>query len=820
MRTPVRWLREYIDTSLSTVEIARRLTLAGLEAESIIRVGEDWDTIFVGLVERIERHPNADRLVLATVSAGEHRLTVVTGAPNIREGQRVALALLGTRLIDGHSAEPKVITLKANTIRGVRSEGMVCSEKELGLSDEHEGIMVLPDDAPIGVPLKEYLGDDVIEFEITPNLVHAFSIYGIARELAAIVNTPLGQPQLADLDDVPRSARLVEIADVELCSRYVGVVIENVRVAPSPEWLQARLRLAGLRPINTIVDLTNYVMVELGQPMHAFDAGCLAGGRVVVRLPLPGERLTTLDHVERELGPDMLVIADAERAVGLAGVMGGEQSEVSDATTTVLLEAASFDSRSVRRTARALKLPSEASARFQRGVDPNLAFSAARRFVALLRELAPNARVRELADVYPRPRERRELLFPYGEVRRLLGMEIPLATGVDILARLDFEPRVVEDGAAPVVAVSVPTYRADVSLAADLVEEVARVNGYDALPETLPLGRATPVTRDPARLVDRVAQDALVDASLQQVITYSMIGEADLLALTPSREAIPNLLGGYPKPEADYVRAVNPLRADWELMRPTLIPSLLKTVAENRKHADRVAIFETARVYQPLGLNELPDERRAVAIALCGAREPASWWHAPSAADTLDFYDVKGVIEILLERLGRAQGAEFLSVEHPSLHPGRAAAVTLGGVQIGVLGELHPRVAGNFGVEDRVAVAEIDLEPFAATLLESWEAQPVSRFQPTRQDFAVVVDEATSAEDVRQAIIAGARPLANEALLFDIYRGSGVPEGKKSLAFAVTFSARDRQLAEHEIGRLRARVEKELAKRVQGTLRG
>jgi phenylalanyl-tRNA synthetase beta chain len=815
MLVPVRWLKEFVPTELSTEEIAERLTLAGLEAENITRIGAEWDRIYVGVVERVEPHPNADRLVLATVAAGEHVQTVVTGAPNIAAGQKVALALVGAKLVDPYSEEPRTFALKAAPIRGVRSEGMVCSEKELGLSEEHEGIMVLPDDAPVGVPLREYLGDDVIEFEITPNLVHAFSVYGIARELAAVIAQPLRQPELADLDNVPRDTGLVEIRDETLCPRYVGVVIEGVTVGPSPEWMQRRLTRAGMRPINNIVDLTNYVMAEIGQPMHAFDRDTLREGRIVVRIPLPGERLTTLDHVERELDEQMLVIADAERAVALAGVIGGEETEVSERTTTVLLESASFDRKSIRRTSRTLKLRTEASARFDRGVDPNLAMTAVMRFVKLLGEIMPEARVTALADVYPQPRQRGELEMPYSEIERLLGIVIPLQTVVDILARLDFQPRVVPDDVNPTIVVSVPTYRSDVTLKADLVEEVARIYGYDALPEMLPVGRSTPVRREVPRLVERVAQDALVAAGLQQVITYSMIGDPDLVALSPERDSIPEVLGGYQRPESDYVRATNPMRVDWALMRPTMVPSLLKIVAENRKHAERVAIFETARTYQPEGRDSLPNERRGVAIAMSGVRQPMTWYARDE--DELDFYDVKGAIEVLLERLGVA--AEFVPVEHPSLQPGRAAAVSVGSMHIGVLGELHPRVAANFDVTGRVAIAEIDLEPFQASLLESWSVEPVSRFQPVRQDFAFIVDETVSAEAVRMTIAAAAQPLAREITLFDIYRGPGVPAGKKSLAFSVTLSARDRQLAEHELERLRTRIEKEVAKRVGGTLR-
>jgi phenylalanyl-tRNA synthetase beta chain len=366
------------------------------------------------------------------------------------------------------------------------------------------------------------------------------------------------------------------------------------------------------------------------------------------------------------------------------------------------------------------------------------------------------------------------------------------------------------------VVVSVPTYRSDITLKADVVEEVARIYGYDALPEKLPFGGAVPIRREVPRLVDRVAQDSLVAAGLQQVITYSMISEGDLLSLSPDRDRIPEVLGGYPRPEVDYVRAVNPLRADWELMRPTMIPSLLKIVAENLKFVDRVAIFETARTYQPVGPDDLPDERRGVTLAMSGAREPASWYRA--SEDMLDFYDAKGAVEVLLERLG-ARDCAFSAVSHPSMHPGRAAAVTIGGVQIGIIGEVHPRVAAHFGIEQRVAVAELDLEPFYATLLESWNAVPVSRFQPVRQDFAVVVDEPVAAQAVRDAIAQAGGALVSDITLFDIYRGTGVPEGRKSLAFTVTLAAPDRQVAEHEVERIRTKIEQNVRKHVGGLLR-
>jgi phenylalanyl-tRNA synthetase beta chain len=580
--------------------------------------------------------------------------------------------------------------------------------------------------------------------------------------------------------------------------------------------MQRRLTAAGMRPVNNVVDITNYVMAELGQPMHPFDAGRLASEKIIVRPAHPGEQIETIDHVQRVLDKQVLVIADEERAIGLAGVMGGVDTEVSDETTTVLLESASFDPKSIRRTARALKLPSEASARFQRGVDPNLAWPAIERFVALLAEIDPGASVRYVADAYPRPREQGSVRMKLSEIERLLGMTIPTENVLDILTRLELAPVIEESTEGPVVVVSVPSYRMDITLPADVVEEVARIYGYDTLPERLPEGQAVPIVRDPARLADRVVQDALVAAGLQHVITYSMISDDDLLALSPNRDAVPDLLGGYARSEADYVRATNPLRSDWEIMRPTMLPSLLKIVAENRKYGPRVAVFETARTYQPVGLDDLPDERRGVAIAMSGQRSPAAWYDGDEGE--FDFFDAKGAVEVMLDRLG-AERVAFKPVGHPSMHPGRSAAVCLGDLQVGIIGEVNPRVAASFGIEGRVAVAEIDLEVFAGTLLDNWRVQPVSRFQPIRQDFAVVVDERVAAADVESAILSGAGPLAGAINLFDIYRGPGIDEGRKSLAFSVTLSAPDRQLAEHEVERIRGKIEQNVKKRVGGTLR-
>ncbi len=817
MKVPVRWLRDLVAVDWSADEIARRMTMAGLEAEAITLIGETWNNVYVGYVDKVEKHPNADRLKLITVSAGEHHLIVVTGAPNIAEHQKVPLALVGARLVDGHSEEFKMATLKANTIRGIRSEGMICSEKELSISDEHEGIMVLPEDAPVGLPLREYMGDEVIEFEITPNLVHAFSMVGIARELGAIAAIEPKLPSLADLSTAPHDQTLVEVHALDLCPRYVGTIIENIRVEPSPAWMQQRLQAAGVRPINNIVDVTNYVMLEWGQPLHAFDRTFLHEGRIVVRRAEADEAIETLDHVKRILNPDTLVIADADRAVAIAGVMGGVNSEIRDDTTTVLLEAANFNMKNVRQTSRAHHLRTEASARFERGVDPNLAGIATQRAVTLIQEMLPEAKVTSLCDVYPEPRKAFELTCPRSEIKRLLGVDFSDDEVLDILGRLDFQPRIETRAGASTIVVQVPTWRSDVSLKADIVEEVARIAGYDKLPETLPVGGTVPVEIDPKRRLVAAVQDILSGAGLQEIMTYSMINDHDLASLTPGSEQAPDRFGFFTKPSLPLVRVTNPLRADWELMRPTLVPSVLKNASENLKFSPRVNVFEVARVYQPRGIDELPDERQTVALLMAGTQQPTGLY---SSERETDFFDAKGATEVLLQRLGAAD-ITFAPIEHPSLHPGRSAEISTAGVPIGIVGEVHPVVAAQFGINDRgrVAIAEIDLVTLLECGFTGLQARQISRSQPVDQDFAVVVDEDVPAENVRNAIASGGGFLLSHARLFDIYRGPAIADGKKSLAYRVTFAAPDRQLREDEVERLRKQIERQIKKQVNGTLR-
>lgn len=810
MKVPMRWLREFVETGLPARDLAHKLTMAGLEAEKLETIGDGWQNVFVGHVDTVERHPDADRLVLATVTAGAHHLTVVTGAPNIAAGQVVPLALAGARLIDGHSDGQVLKTLKSGVIRGVRSEGMVCSEKELGLSDEHEGIMVLEADAPVGAALADWLGDTVIEFEITPNLVHAFSVLGIAREAAALTEHDVTLPARYDMSQAPQGAPdLVTIEADDLCARYAAVVFDGVTIAPSPAWLQRRLTAAGVRPINNIVDVTNYVMLEFGQPLHAFDADRLHDDRIVVRRARPGETLETIDHVERRLDPDMLIIADAERAVAVAGVMGGVDSETTEASTRILLEAANFEMKSVRRTARALKMRSDASARYERGIDPNQVTDAVARATQLILELSPGATVSAFADVYPHPREPMPLSLPFGEIERLLGVRIAPEVVESVLERLGFSPHVTEQ----MIQVLVPTWRSDVTMDADIVEEVARIVGYETLPETLPTGETPPVRRDPMFLFQQKARRTLAGLGFWETISYVTIGANDLLKLSEADALTPGIHAVAPE---SVLRLRNPMQAERDLLRPTLLPSVLETTSRNLKHQRSVLLFEIARTYLP-SRGDLPREAAVLALALAGRRGALDRFADPT--DELDFFDAKGAVEVLLERLG-VQGASFQPMTLPAFHPGRTASVYLGDSLVGLVAELRPDRALAFDIESpRVAVAELDLEALleVAKPIPSGISSP--RYLPVEQDFAVVVSEETLTAEVLAALRSGAGPLASGFDLFDVYRGPQLGEGRKSLAYRIAFTAPNRALTDAELGKVREKIGKTLRQMVQGELR-
>jgi len=802
MKVPLKWLKEYVEIDVPVEELAHRITLAGLEVAEIERIGQEWDRerITVGEVLQVRQHPNADRLTLVEVTyGGPAPLTAVCGAPNVRpgeRGQKVVVAQVGARLQDGHSAEPRMVTLKAGKIRGVVSEGMICSEKELGLSEDHSGVVILPAAAPVGVPLVDYLGEEVLDIDLTPNLGRCLSMVGVAREVAALLGKPLRLPNpVPGEEGAPIAGQVtVEILDPDLCPRYSAALVRDVRIGPSPQWMQQRLLRAGMRPINVVVDVTNYVMLEFGQPLHAFDyeklrpkPGTDGPAAVVVRRGRSGEQIPTLDGVMRALGPDRLLICDGEGPVALAGVMGGLESEVTENTRHILLESAHFDPICIRRTAQALHLISEASMRFERGVDPEGTTWALQRACQLLEEIAGATIARGVVDAYPKPWQSRSILLPAGEVRRILGIDLTAEEVAGLLRPLGF-PCTVEGEA---VRVEVPSFRMDVSIQADLHEEIARMYGYDRIPTTLMRDVLPPQRGNPLLELEEQVRDILVGCGLDEVMTYSLTSLRSVARLTPG---MPEVDGG------SYLRLANPLTPEREYMRRTLMNHLLETLALNLHHHERVAIFEVGRVYIPQEGQELPEEPPTLDIALCGPREEESWRRGETGES--DFFDLKGIVETLLEHLG-IETARFEPSDHPTFHPGRQAALYLGEEKAGVFGEVHPQVHEQFELpQRRVGLAEFRLAPFLQhTGTRAYT--PISRFPALIQDIAVVVDEGTPALRVAGVIRRSGGELLRGLLLFDVYRGSPLPEGKVSLAYRLTFQAMDRVLKEEEINRLR-----------------
>ncbi|UCC63235.1 MAG: phenylalanine--tRNA ligase subunit beta [Anaerolineae bacterium] len=831
MRVPLSWLKDYVDITWPIPELAERMTLAGLEVAAIETVGLpgaelpwDGEKITVGQIVEVKPHPNADRLVLAVVDyGGPEYETCVTGAPNLFpfKGQtglrlKVAFAMEGARLYDGHAEEKKLMTLKRAKIRGVPSRAMVCSEKELDLGDDHTGIMILPADAPApGTPLADYLGDVVFDLDLTPNLARCFSMVGVAREVAALTGAELRLPDatmIAQGESVDGQVKIV-IEDSDLCHRYSATIVRDVTIGPSPFWMQRRLTMAGMRPINNIVDVTNYVMLELGQPLHAFDYDLLLERArqtghdvpvIIMRRARPGERMTTLDDVERELAPDMLMITDTAGPIAVGGVMGGVETEIDDGTRNILLESASFDFINNRRTAQTLKIPSEATARFGRGVPASGTTAAARRASEWMRSLASGEIARGVADVYPVEQPVVAVKLPVSEVERIVGIVIAKDEIGRILEALEFT---VADG-GDVLVVTAPQHRLDVSIPADLIEEIARVYGYDRIPTTL-LSDELPPQRSNVELeIEEQVRDILVGAGLQEVITYSLGNLATYARLTPS--------GPEPDPD-DHIRLANPLTPEREFMRRTLMTSLLETVRDNLRFQERIAIFEIGRVYWPREGETLPQEPRHLCLAMTGPRTDRSWLDGP--AEAFDFYDLKGAVEALLDRLNLT-GVAFAPASHPTFHPGRSATLSVGGVEVGVLGEVHPDVCEAYELGERcVCLAEFNLEELLATAGQPVRMTPISPYPAVYEDVALVVDDDVPASRVNQALVAAGGKLLRHAQLFDVYRGDQLPAGKKSLAFSLTYQAMDRSLTSDQVARERQRMVRRLEREIGARLR-
>ncbi len=800
MKVSLNWLKDYVNITLPAKEIADRLTMSGNEVGKLDVVGGSWEHVFVGQVTALDKHPNADRLKLATIDIGTERMTVVTGAPNLEVGQKVPFARVGARLIDGHTGQ--VAELKPAKIRGVKSEGMACSEKELGISDNHEGIMILPADAPVGLPLSQYLGDTIYDIKVTPNRPDCLSVIGIAREVAALTNQPthIPEPSYAEEENPIHDSISIEIADSDLCSRYCASLVTGVKIGPSPQWMQQRLIAGGMRPISNVVDITNYVMLEYGQPLHAFDYTQIKGKKIIVRRARKDESLYTLDGMKRDLNPDMLIIADEKDPIALAGVMGGADSEVIDPTTSILLESANFNNISIRRTSIKLNLRSEASSRFERGISPELAPVALRRATQLLLELAGGKAARGIADVYPGKSERKPIPLPRERVSRILGLELSTERTQKVLESLEFSCK--PAGTAGDLLVTAPYWRTDVRMADDLVEEIARIIGYDEIPTTLLSSQIPEQVPAPMLPLKEDIRDLLVGCGMQEVITYSLVSQATLDKIDPQHMLGPAL------------RVANPMSLEQEYLRTSLRAGILSTFASNEKHEkDGIRLFEVGRIYLPRA-NDLPEEREMLVGILGGPRLERSWL---SGEDTLDFFDAKGILETLFNRL--KVKASFKPAEDQTLLAGKTAEVVVGGERVGVVGEVHPKTAALFDISTQpIILFEIDLVKLLSLTAAVYRYHPIPRFPGNSRDIALILDASIAASRVQEVI--ESFPLVDQVTLFDVYSGEQVPPGKKSLAFSIRFQSAERTLTDEEVNQAQQQIIDRLQRDFGATLRG
>ena len=801
MKIPLSWLKEYVDISMPVQELAHRLTMAGTEIGGVDTIG-GWKNCYVGNVLSVEPHPNADRLSLCTVDIAGEQLRVVCGAPNVARGQKVPFARVGARLFNTHSSRHEI--LKAARIRGVESKGMICSELELGLGQDHTGIIVLPQDAPVGTPLNDYLGDQVLDADVTPNRPDCLSILGIAHEVAALNGSVVREPDVyyAEGGDAIEALTSVQVADPDLCYRYTASLVTGIEVGPSPDWLQNRLKRVGLRPINNVVDATNYVMLEFNQPLHAFDFDTLNENRIVVRQARPGEVLVSLDGVERKLAPPMLVISDARNAVGLAGVMGGANTEISNSTTSVLLESATFDPGNNRRTSQALRLRTEASIRFEKGLRPELAPLALRRATQLILNTAGGTAARGIIDVYLGDGPGLTILtLTPARLEKVMGVQFPQEQVQMTLESLGFE---CQPGAAGELRVTVPYWRSDIELEDDLVEEVARIIGYEDVPTVM---LSTPIPHHQPQPLPQLrdeVKNTLVSLGLQEVITYPVI-DLESLKKASHQEEIP-----------DPLRLANPLNARNQYLRTTLRPGLLATIAANQaQHQGPLEIFETGRVYLPRQ-NDLPEEREMAAGVLVGPISQPSWLSATE--DRLGLFDGKGLVASVLQRIGVV--ADYQESDDPVFAPGRGAAIVAGGKQVGLVGELHSTVSAGFEIDGSpIVMFELDVSLLAeARDTASRRYTPVSRFPVAVRDLSVIVDSQVAASRVTQAIYE--HPLVSHASLFDVYSGGNIAPATRSLAFRIEFQARDHTLTAEEANNALATVLLTLEQEMGATLRG
>lgn len=814
MQVSIKWLKDYIDFTETPEQLADKLTMAGIPVENVVDPGEGLEKVVTGRIEKLEPHQNSDHLQICTMNVGlAENIIIVTGAQNVAEGQVVPVAMVGAHLPNG-------MKISKGKLRGVASNGMLCSAQELKLDleklpeEQKTGIFILPSDTPVGIPAKDVLGlnDVVLEFELTANRADCFSVFGLVREIAAITGNKPHFPEIkVNEDDNTKLNDIfsVEIADPDLCSRFSTRMLKNVKIGPSPEWMQQRLEGAGIRSINNVVDVTNFVMIELGHPMHAYDYDKITGKKLIARRAIEGEELHTLDDTSRKAKGEMLVIADSEKAAGLAGIMGGFETEITDTTTTtttVVLESADFYGPCIRRTARACGLSSEASGRFERGVDSETTIKALDRAAQLLQEMGACTVCEGIVDVYPNPKQANYVTFTPEQINNHLGTNIAKDVMLNIITSVGFDVTKDENDE---ITVKVPSWRNDVTCMADISEEIARLHGFDKIKSTLPNGVSMQGTQSAKQtFIDKV-KASLSSQGLYETISFALTNEETFNKLnipqdSPLRKAVP---------------IMNPLSDEYPLVRTTLLSSIFDNLARNlaRKNDD-VALFEVGSVFFPkaLPVTELPDEVVKIAGAITGRRNAQGW---NQTNDMVDFYDAKGIIEELLANL-RVTRYTVEAGTHYAMHPGKTALFKKGRDVIATVGEVHPAVLSAYGITKPVYIFELDATTVMKYMAKDLKYKALPKYPATSRDLAMLVDVDVNAADIEKAMTKAAGQNLTQITLFDVYTGKQVEEGKKSLAFSLTFQSNDKTLTDAEIDPAIEKIVAKLQKDFNANLRG
>jgi phenylalanyl-tRNA synthetase beta chain len=792
MKVPVKWLKDYVDIDIPAKELGDRLTLSGSKVEEVITTGDEIQNVVTAKLTKIEQHPDADKLSVCFADIAEAELLqIVTGATNMKEGDIVPAALHGSTIHNG-------LKIKKGKLRGVVSNGMFCSEEELGIAGDNpvHGLMILPQDTPIGKDIKEVLNmtSSIIDLEITSNRPDCLSIVGMARETAATLNgtykMPIVDYKAVCKDNIENELK-VEVKD-KLCRRYIARGVKNIKIQPSPGWMQDRLLEAGVRPINNIVDITNFVMLELGQPMHAFDVRKITSKTIVVERAKEGEKFITLDGQERILNDQVLNIKDGEKTIGLAGIMGGLNSEVKDDTTAIIFEGANFDGTNIRVSSQKLGLRTEASSRFEKDLDPNLTEIAINRACHLVEELGAGEVMQGSIDIYPEKITPHSIEIDYKWINKFLGTEIPKEDMKNYLDRLELKTEVRED----ILLINIPTFRGDVNIKEDVAEEVARIYGYNNIPATVIKSVNTRGGKNRKQHLDDKVIEALTGSGLNQSISYSFVSPKVFnKILLPKDSSLRNA-----------VAIRNPLGEDYSIMRTTTIPSIMESLARNySRNNEYVRLFEIGKVYIPKeNQSKLPEERNLVTIGLYG---------------NADYLHLKGVVENILEVLGIEKFSFKRESENPSFHPGKTAALYIRKDLVGILGEVHPDVADNYGIDNRCYIAELNLDVLYSYAKLDKKYKAIPKFPAVTRDMAILIDDNILVQEIQEIMWKQGGNMVESIKLFDVYKGEQIPQGKRSIAYSLIYRLENKTLTDEEVNKVHDKIVRTLESKLGAQLR-